>query len=342
MQLILEVYFLLVGAYICNNINEVVNILQAFASEGKSEAVYGLYMCPSLLINNTSGSLQFSGQTTPMYGSKYINKPSSLNGYTPKNKKLLTYPYCFLNVSNNNGTSNNFQYELFNEIDENPNQCIFNIKGVPTVGGSIKCVPFNYKNGSEQNIEDEGIMGGKFPTLSWSEDAYVNWLTQNSVNIGIGVASNLLTIVSGLGLMATGGGAVAGGGAVVSGSMGIANQIGQVYQHSLTPNSAQGNTNGGDINVSSQSNTFYFYKKSIKSEYAKIIDDFFSMFGYKVNSVKIPNITGRPNWNYVKTIDANITADIPQKDLQQIKNIFDNGVTFWHNPNTFLDYSQNN
>lgn len=89
-------------------------------------------------------------------------------------------------------------------------------------------------------------------------------------------------------------------------------------------------------------NGFSFYKMSIKQEYAKIIDDFFSMYGYKVNEVKIPNVTGRTNWNYVKTIDANILGDIPQEDMQKLKDIFNSGVTFWHNPNTFLDYSQSN
>lgn len=330
------------GAYICDNISQVVNILQQFANDGKSDSVYGLYMCPSLLINNTSGSLQYSGQNSPMYGVMNIDKPRSLHGYTPVNKKLLTFPYCFLTVSNNNGSSNNFMYDLFYEIDESPNQCIFNIKGVPTIGTSTKCVPFNYKNGNEEDNEEEGIIGGKFPTLSWSEDAYINWLTQNAVNIGIGTASNLLTIVGGLGMMATGSGAIAGASSIVSGSLGIASQLGQIYEHSLTPNSAQGNTNCGDINSCTNANTFYFYKKCIKNEYAKIIDDFFTMFGYKINSVKIPNINGRPNWNYVKTIDANITANIPQNDLIEIKEIFNNGVTFWHNPSTFLNYSQNN
>ena len=61
-----------------------------------------------------------------------------------------------------------------------------------------------------------------------------------------------------------------------------------------------------------------------------------------VNDVKVPNITGRRNWNYIKTIDINITGDIIQDDLQKIKNIFNNGVTLWHNPSTYLDYSQNN
>ena len=68
----------------------------------------------------------------------------------------------------------------------------------------------------------------------------------------------------------------------------------------------------------------------------------FQCFGYKVNSLKVPNLKNRPNWNYVKCIDVNIIGDIPQQDLQTIKNMFNTGITLWHNPNTFLDYSQNN
>ena len=143
-------------------------------------------------------------------------------------------------------------------------------------------------------------------------------------------------------MMATGGGAVAGEGAVVSGAMSIANELGAVYQHSLQPNSAKGNVNGGDINVCDHKNGFYFYKMSIKEEYARIIDNYFSMFGYKINRVKVPNITGRSNWNYVKTINCNFDGDIPQTDLNIIKQMFNNGVTLWHNPSTIYDYSNSN
>jgi hypothetical protein len=81
---------------------------------------------------------------------------------------------------------------------------------------------------------------------------------------------------------------------------------------------------------------------SINDEYAKIIDDYFSMFGYKVNSLKLPELFSRKSWNYIKTIDCNYTADIPQEDLQKIKAMFNNGITFWHDVNTFYDYSQLN
>jgi hypothetical protein len=81
---------------------------------------------------------------------------------------------------------------------------------------------------------------------------------------------------------------------------------------------------------------------SIRREYAIKIDRIFDSIGYKTNEMKIPNITGRRNWNYVETQSVAILGSIPQNDLQRIKDMFNSGITFWHNPTTFLDYSQNN
>ena len=33
---------------------------------------------------------------------------------------------------------------------------------------------------------------------------------------------------------------------------------------------------------------------------------------------------------------------IIRSSVEELKSIFNNGVTFWHNPTTFLDYSQTN
>ena len=85
-----------------------------------------------------------------------------------------------------------------------------------------------------------------------------------------------------------------------------------------------------------------FYVFNIKRQFAERIDKYFDMYGYLTNTLKVPNLNNRPNWNYVKTQGLNIIADIPQEDTQIIQNMFDNGVTLWHNPATFLDYSQNN
>ena len=232
-------------------------------------------------------------------------------------------------MSNNNGTSNTLRIEEFSSSD-----CEFEIVSVPTVGGSIKCAPKYYKNHGSGGYEEEKIIAGKFPTLSWSTDAYTNWLTQNGVNISVGFATDIgMTI----------GNAFSGNvGGALNGAMGVINRMAQIEQQKFAPNTAKGNTNAGDVATANYTNEFYFYMLSIKSEYAKMIDDFFTMYGYKVNSVKIPNITGRSNWNYVKTIDSIIIGNVPQNDLQEIKNMFDDGVTLWHNTSTFLDYSQSN
>lgn len=171
--------------------------------------------------------------------------------------------------------------------------------------------------------------------MNWNIDNFQAWINQNAINlITNGVASvGAIALGAGLGLTNT---SLTG----VSKAFDIAKEV---YQHAMTPNSARGNINGGDINFAQDENTFFFYKKSIKREYAKIIDDFLTMYGYKVNEVKIPNILGRKYFNFVKTVEANVESNVvPEKYLNEYKQMLNNGITFWHDPNHFLDYSVNN
>ena len=193
-------------------------------------------------------------------------------------------------------------------------------------------IPNFYKN--VENNDVEGINLGKFPICSWDNDIYTNWLTQNGVNIGLSSIGSAISI----GASAYTGNPIG----VASGILAIANNLAEIHRQSFTPPQAEGNINSGDVVTAMGSNDFIFYCNSISSQFAKIIDDFFSMYGYKINKVKEPNLTGRQNWNYIKTVNSNITGNIPQKDLAEIKSIFNNGVTLWHNPSTFLDYSQSN
>lgn len=320
--------------------------IQAYDKAGKGEAIYTIFLIPtSLSFSNTWHTISigtFSDirvavaetGTTPvaMVNSKDITMNTTLNGYTPKNNKVKCYPFNYLYITNNTGGDVTYKYEDFTGT---PN---FKVDGTITTGCSIRLYPTNYKKYSNNvwtNSElNFGLTGSKYPSCSWKSDAYTNWLTQNAVNNVTGFATSTLGIVAG----AFTGNAIG----VAGGLIGIANSIGSIYEHSLVPDQAKGNVNSGDIVASEKMLGFIAYKMSIKQEYAKIIDDFFSMFGYKVNTTKVPNITGRRNWNYVKTIDCNIEGYIPQEDLEEIKGMFNTGVTIWHNPSTFLDYSQNN
>jgi hypothetical protein len=79
--------------------------------------------------------------------------------------------------------------------------------------------------------------------------------------------------------------------------------------------------------------------KSIKAEIAESIDGYFDMFGYKVNTVKVPNTNTRPHRNYVKTIGITLRGVIPTEALIQISNMYNSGVTFWKNISEIGNYS---
>ena len=259
--------------------------------------------------------------------SPYVLKTNKLgNSYIPTNNKLLTYPYKYFVISNNSGQASEYRYEDFSETN-----CNFSIRGVITVGCGIKLIPRSYKNMSVNYLHT--LDAGKLPTCSWINDSYTNWLTSNAVNLGINLASNVALIGAGV--------ATANPAFAVSGIASVAGTIGQVYEHSKIPATAKGGVNCGDFNFC-QSLTFTLHKMVIKEEYARIIDNFFTKYGYKVNRVKTPNINSRRNFNYIKTIDCNFTGDLPQEDLEKIKDIFNKGITFWHNAENFLNYSVNN
>ena len=323
------------------------DLIKILDEKGKGDTVNSVFVTLKDFFYSWGTMANVDGQISSSIRFDYSNEVEVTkvnylgNDYIPKNNKLLTFPYSFLQVSNHSGQIINYNWENFNLLNvASDGKIKFNIKGTITPGGSMKAFPVNYNN--ILNNYDDNIVVGKLPIGAFNNDVYTNWLTQNGVNIGLNVISSGLQIASGVGMMATGAGALAGAGNVASGALSIANTLGSVYQHSLIPDSVSGNVNCGDVNFTLGLTNLEFKRMSIKNEYAKIIDNYFNMFGYKINLVKVPNITGRSNWNYVKTIDCNFDGDIPQTDLNIIKSMFNNGVTLWHDPNSMYNYSNSN
>ena len=330
--------------------SDATSLIYKYAAESKSEAIVSIFISPTAFfdgcqfanIMTSYGNVTVyypvdATLTSSMSDNNYtVSMPATLNAYTPKNNKMFTYPYSYITIDNNAGTCITERYENFTS----PSSPSFYMSGALGQGCSIKLAPIGYKGqiADAENYQ-EGINAMKLPICGWATDYYTNWLTQNALNIPLTIASTVGA--AGLAIATGGTGLAVAGGAILSAGTQIGNLLSERYKASLVPDQAKGNVNASDMNIGAQQ--FYTVKcMSVKAEYAKIIDDFFSMYGYKVNSVKIPNVNGRTNWNYVKTIGCYIQADIPQEDLAEIKSMFDKGITFWHNPTTFMDYSQSN
>lgn len=336
--------------------NDAINkFLSGYDADGIGEAITCMFYAPKKLATPKDNHL-LTGSN--LVRTRYINHSdggdlntllaltnNDLNGYSPRNNKLMCYPFRYLLVSNNAGASIPFKYELFYSKSGNTKTLLppkFIIEGCLTPGCSIRMVPLSY-NGVDRN-DDAGINMGKFPILNWTSDVYTNWLTQNGVNIALQVASGVGQIVAGAALSAgTGGvGAAVGGGQIVGGVSQIAGTLAQIHQQSFAPPQAKGNLNSGDVVTASDQNDFHFYDMTIKAEHARIIDEYFDMFGYKCHRVKIPAKNHRQSYWYTKTIDANIVGGIPQDDLQTIKDCYNRGITFWKNEEYYRNYSAPN
>ena len=87
---------------------------------------------------------------------------------------------------------------------------------------------------------------------------------------------------------------------------------------------------------------FAFCHMHIRGEFARIIDEYWNVYGYPVHRVKLPNISNRPHWNYIKTIGVNIVGNVPTDDLAKIKSCYNNGITFWKNGNEIGSYDLDN
>lgn len=338
---------------VLNSYDVVHEIISMYDDNSKSDAIVNIFPIPygylhdsstldfaTYTYNNSQTRLVYfftSSDDAKLIGNITSYAPSTLDGYTPKNKKLLTFPYCFEKASNNGGMDVVYRWEDFKN-----RQATFHAYATLTPGMSIKLIPIDYLNSSSDEAYEYGLTGQKLPTCCWTTDFYLNWLNQQGQNLaiqtGVSVGQSLLG-----GITSTQSGNAFG---LLSNTLSIVSTISNTLQKQheaeLVPHQARGNVNSGDVNFSFGRSCFTLMNMSIKAQFAKSIDDYFSMFGYKTLRTKIPNIYGRKYWNYVKTVSCNITGDVPEGDIAEIKNLFDRGITLWHDPSAFLNYNLTN
>lgn len=301
------------------------------------------------------GSAEWNKQITEE--TKFYNASHTKN-YTPKNKKLYTFPYRQLEVTNNGGEKGRFKWENFtatyDPIGGNSEIGVATLKitGVPVMSPELMCYPFKYN--SLDNDYESGIMLTDFPNPPWNEDSYSKWLAQNKdAMIYSSIATSVLAIGGAVATVASGGAlaplAVAGAGLAIDRK--ISGDITNAIKAKNTPDQFKGQLNISSLRTVQHRVGFYMYDLGVEYNVAKTIDDYFNMFGYATKEVKIPNIkrTGaviRPHWNYIKTngctLHPNSGSGLSAEDESKIAQIYDKGITFWQLPSEVGNYNLDN
>lgn len=299
----------------------------------KPEAIIGMYMVPSSLLRSISESADPEDHKIPNHTEAErvprnlgdpISKTDTLDGYLPHNAKLYTYPYNFMHISNGCGASLALRYEFFSN-----KQPSVELTGCITQPVKVSLRPTNYKYIGTGNpivgtntLNSETLELSNFALCSWNMDSYKAWVAQNSIPLILGGISG------GVGVAAS---AISGniGGAVTSAVGQITQTMSKVYQASIAADISGGSFSNGSGDIGSAKKNFYFGRCSISNEFARMIDNYFDMFGYAMNRVKRPNTHSRPHWNYVKTMGCVMNASIPADSMRHICQIYDHGITFW-------------
>ena len=302
-------------------VKALLDYLDATVDANKQDSVISIFIMPN--------EFYTTGEYPSVQVSK-VQKNSSLHGYTPRNKKLLTYPYNYLSVDCGNNDAI-YRYEWFNDGDED---CKFELVGTVSCNPQIMLVPANY-NGMANNSFNyvEKLVMADFPQVAWSIDAFRAWLAQEASTTALqGIASGA----------SVAGGAMTGNPmAMAGGIIGLASTANSVILATNRPPQAKG-TNSGTIDVASRTKDFYFRQMQVSAEYARVIDDYFDMYGYATGRLKVPNRSARPHWNYVKTNGCVLSGNSPADDVRKICGIYDNGITFWKNASEVGNYSLDN
>ena len=295
--------------FLPNQLDKLNKFLKNMLDLGKEDSIVSIFMFPYEFYPEDNTAVE---KKIGIKKSTYI---SDIDGYIPKNNKLLCYPYNMLNVTNGCGEERDLRLERYST--DSDGDMIYDFYGTLSENPTILAFPKNY-NGMEYNYS-ELLEISNFPLCSWSCDTFRAYLAQNATSI----ASNVINTV------------VKNPLALVAGATDLAKNI-------IAPDfKTYGSYNGNNVKFASGFLDIKFRQKCISREYAKIFDDELSRYGYSINRIKKPNITGRKSWNYVKTEKANITGTIPFSDSAKIKNIFNNGITFWHG-DYIGDYSRDN
>lgn len=295
--------------------------------------------------------------------------------YQANNNKMYTFPFTKVILTNNSGSSLTFRQEFFDGTPTEGEDIVFDVRNTVLQPVSSYCHPANYREGDFVNglsLTNYPMLPWYTDTFSRWLTLNQNTLKYQQltpiINAGVNSFNNMVSSLTG------GGGNYAGagiqidsakttqgqfnaiGGAVgnriaslgsqlnntVNNIVSTGEQIWSFYAKKadmeLQPNLSAGNYNANNILQKLQNLNFTVMFQRVCFEQFKQIDNYFDKFGYAINDFKPVNYHNRSNFDYIETSQIVIEGDVPEDDMNTIKNIFNSGVRIWHNTKNFLNY----
>lgn len=321
--------------------DDLLQFLQNIITAGYSNTILQVFTIPKALSPSADDESLVKYKELPPF-------PDNFYGYKPHNNKMFCSPYCDYLVYAPTGDNMVLHPELFGD-----NKPELTIRGNKSAQPQVLISPRHYKEISTTDYT-KGFTLNYGEKGSFLYDAYQaeiasygftqisEKLPQGSTDLGLtlgALAKYSSRITSGVN-NAIGGFTQSGPiGAITNSGAGILDSLAQHSKDTHDTSRLSGASNGSLL-WSSQLKDARCQVKMIKAEYARTIDQFFDMFGYKVNRVKRPQMEGRPSWNYIKCKNVALTGKIPVEAEMLIKSVIESGVTFWKT--TFHNYSANN
>lgn len=370
---------LLLFSYKCSDTQGIQSLIDAYIQT--PDNIVAMYFCPQVLLPSApavGGAPRdhLMGSTTVFtkiqdYAGTAVSPADALDGYTPRNNKLYTYPFNYYQLYTGDGNGMTVRYEFFDNLTPT-----FTFMGTYLQPIECRLYPANYKNVGTLLTESLSITN--YPQLAWAVDAFKSWISREWLPIILSAGSIALNTVPGLAgassmypLVERG-----EGGRFVKGTQLLNTETGDIvsrqrsggykiaqeynamksgadfasatlqdfYSASIQANMTKGSISGSTTALACDIQGFFGQRFSISHNSARRIDDFFTRYGYATHQMKIPRRNGRVYFNYLKTSQVNIHV-LPlgicqSSDLEIIKGIYNRGITFWHDPDQCGNYTQ--
>lgn len=246
-----------------------------------------------------------------------VGRPDNLNGYKPKNNKMLTFPYLRLTISDNLGHTMELRWEY---SDAEDGRIHIQIAGYLTTSPVIAVSAEEYNSQGVSTVDSLTITD--FPQCSWLSNAFYSWYAQNRNSLAL---SGITAVGSALVNAATGN--IPG---AVSSAMQVGTLLGSYADKQAMPTTVKGQVLNDNLNFARDTVAPTFYIHAPQADIAESIDNFLTMYGYKVNKLKVPETISRQSWNYVETRNCVVTGNAAREYIDTLEGIFNRGVTIWH------------